>query len=156
MKDIEVALYEPEIPQNTGNIGRLCVGFDVPLSLVGPLGFEINEKRVRRAGLDYWVNLRYRLFPNPDDFLNEKRDFEIVGFSKTAETAYFDYEFKDKTILLFGPETRGLPPEFLKKHKIPVLKIPMLGPIRSHNLANSVAMALAEIYRKKFHQPPKV
>ncbi len=151
MNGIEVALFEPEIPQNTGNIGRLCVGFDVPLSLVGKLGFEITDKRVKRAGLDYWPDLRYHHYASFEEFLNDKKDFEIVAFSKKADTVFYDYAFKPRTILLFGRETKGLPAELIEGRGFPLLRIPILGPIRSHNLANSVAMGLAEVYRKNFH-----
>jgi tRNA (cytidine/uridine-2'-O-)-methyltransferase len=147
-----VALYEPLIPQNTGNIGRLCVGFDCELALIGRLGFEITSARVKRAGLDYWPLLRWRHYPDFETFLREAAAGRpIIAFSKRAEVSVYDHAFAEDSVLLFGPETTGLPDALWAEGRLAALKLPILGEIRSHNLANSVAMGLSELYRQNLH-----
>ncbi|MBN8218358.1 MAG: tRNA (cytidine(34)-2'-O)-methyltransferase [Spirochaetes bacterium] len=147
-----VALYEPLIPQNTGNIGRLCVGFDCELALIGRLGFEITSARVKRAGLDYWPLLRLSQYPDFESFLaGPAAGRPILAFSKRAEIPVYDHPFVEESVLLFGPETTGLPDSLWAHGRLTALKLPILGQIRSHNLANSVAMGLSEVYRQTRH-----
>ncbi len=147
--NVSVALYEPQIPQNTGNIGRLCVGFDCELYLLGQLGFEITDAKVKRAGLDYWPHLKYELIPQFEQFMKEKVGTKpLVAFSKRATRNLYQHQFEGNTVLLFGKETTGIPEEILEAYRIPILALPMLGPIRSYNLGNSVGMVLSEAYRQ--------
>lgn len=148
--NLEIILFEPEIPQNTGNIGRLCVGFNARLTLLGPLGFKITEKAVRRSGLDYWPHLDWQHILESEDYLKKKinEGWQICTLSTKSETKYTNHSFQNKTALVFGPETRGLPESWISKDDCHHLTIPMPGKVRSYNLANSVAMVLAETYRQ--------
>jgi len=144
-----VALVEPEIPQNTGNIARLCAATRTPLHIVGVTGFRLDDRAVRRAGLDYWdeVSLhRHRDINALYDFLADAR---FLYFSTKGDRSYLDYNFAPNDCLVFGPETRGLPENVLCSNWERCLTIPMLNPnVRSLNLANSVAVALYEALRQ--------
>ena len=146
---IHIALVEPEIPQNTGNIARLCAATRTPLHIVGVTGFRLDDKAVRRAGLDYWdeVDLtRHASLPALSQVLTNSR---FVYFSTKAEHSYLDWEFVENDCLVFGRETRGLPTELLRSNWNRCLKIPILNPkVRSLNLANSVAIVLYEALRQ--------
>jgi len=146
---ISVALVEPEIPQNTGNIARLCAATRTPLHLVGVAGFRLDQRAVRRAGLDYWEEVslyRHRDIDALYGFLPHAR---FVYFSTKAATPYFHWRFDRDDCLVFGRETRGLPEDILRKNWDRCLTIPMLNPnVRSLNLANSVAIALYEALRQ--------
>ncbi len=148
---MEVALFEPEIPPNTGNIARLCVNADVPLSIIGKPAFDLSEKAVRRAGLDYWQDLDLRLFTDYTTFREEKtrNNQRIFLISKFGESTYWDEEFKSGDVLVFGRETSGLPEEIRNSHdKDRILSIPMGKKSRSINLSNAVAIVLYEALRQ--------
>lgn len=144
---LHVVLYQPEIPQNTGNIGRTCVALHAKLWLVRPLGFRLEERRLRRAGLDYWDHL---VWETVDDWralqsrLNPRRFWH---FTKTASQSYVDVAYAEDDVLVFGSETRGLPSNLLADPQ-QTLRIPMQGPVRSLNLAAAVAIAAYEWRRQ--------
>lgn len=146
---IRVALVEPEIPPNTGNIARLCAATGVPLHIVGMTGFRLDDKAVRRAGLDYWPEViidRYATLPELADALPQSR---FVYLSTKAERNYLDWTFSHDDCLVFGRETRGLPEDLLKNNWDRCLKIPMLNPrVRSLNLATAVGIVLYEALRQ--------
>ncbi len=144
-----VVLIEPEIGANTGNIGRTCVGLEAKLHLVGKLGFSITDKQLRRAGLDYWPYLDFVHHPTWEDWWRLVPDSSRVFFFSTkAETSLFQTRFQDGDWLVFGKETKGLDPEVLEKFSEQVRRIPMVGPIRSLNVATAVAVVLFEGYRQ--------
>lgn len=145
---MNIALIEPEIPQNTGNIGRLSVATETTLILVGKLGFKLDDKHMKRAGLDYWENLSLKRFLSTEDFWQyvENKDFAI--FSKKAEKCYTEYNYTTDSILIFGRETMGIEESILTRYKNQTYKIPMWGKVRSLNLSNSVSIVLYEGYRQ--------
>jgi len=146
---IKVALVEPEIPQNTGNIARLCAATSTPLHIVGATGFRLDDKAVRRAGLDYWDQVDLTRHPNLDALTEVLTDSRLIYFTTKAERSYLDWEFTENDCLVFGRETRGLPVELLRANWHYCLKIPILNPkVRSLNLANSVAIVLYEALRQ--------
>ncbi|MBF0199324.1 MAG: tRNA (cytidine(34)-2'-O)-methyltransferase [Planctomycetes bacterium] len=140
MSDVNfnVVLFRPEIPQNTGNIGRLCVGTHCRLHLVHPLGFDLSEKQLRRAGLDYWQHLDVREHENWQPTDVDRTFF----FSKKATRSVFDIEFMPGDTLVFGSETKGLPDDMRFENQERCVALPHYGPVRSHNLANSVSAAV--------------
>ncbi|TGL57088.1 tRNA (cytidine(34)-2'-O)-methyltransferase [Leptospira ognonensis] len=149
---MEIALFEPEIPPNTGNIARLCVNADVPLCIIGKPAFDLSEKAVRRAGLDYWQDLDLHLFSDYETFLAEKqkRSQRIFLVSKFGETTYWDNRFQADDVLVFGKETSGLPEIIRASHpKERILSIPMGAKSRSINLSNAVAIVLYEALRQR-------
>ncbi len=146
---LHIALYEPEIPSNTGNIIRLCANGGFQLHLIYPLGFELDDKRLRRAGLDYaeWVNVQHH--QDYAAFCETLAPRRIFACSTKGQTRYSDVHFADEDVLLFGPETRGLPVDV--REALPasnVIKIPMLPTSRSLNLSNSVAIIAFEAWRQ--------
>jgi tRNA (cytidine/uridine-2'-O-)-methyltransferase len=144
-----VVLIEPEIGANTGNIGRTCVGLKAKLHLVGKLGFEITDRRLKRAGLDYWPHLDFVHHATWEDWWREVPDPSRVFFFTTkASTTLFQTRFQSGDWLVFGKETKGLDPAVLQAHPEKIRKIPMTGPIRSLNLATAVAIALFEGFRQ--------
>jgi len=144
-----VALIEPEIPQNTGNIGRTCVGTRANLHLVGNLGFEITDKNLKRAGLDYWQHLWWQHYENQKQWEQQIKDpNRVFYFSARATRSYFDVEFKPDDWLVFGKETKGLDPELMRRNEDRCLQIPILGPIRGLNVATAVAIVLYEAVRQ--------
>lgn len=144
-----VVLLEPEIPHNTGNIGRLCVGMGAKLHLIKPFGFELSDKNLKRAGLDYWQYLDYQIYENWEDFYSLRRPLEKIHFlSKKQGTAFYQASLSSQDFFVFGKETKGLPEPLLKKHEEQVLTVPMFGPVRSYNLSNTVAMVLSEAIRQ--------
>ncbi len=143
-----IVLYEPEIPQNTGNIGRLCVGLDATLHLIKPLGFSLEDKYMKRAGLDYWKYLDLKVYEDFNDFLRKNNPERIFYFSKKAEKIYWEGEYKRGDFLVFGKETLGLPEEIVFNPENRVYKIPMIGKTRSLNLSNSVAIVAYEAFRQ--------
>ena len=146
---IKVALVEPEIPQNTGNIARLCAATSTPLHIVGATGFRLDDKAVRRAGLDYWDQVDLTRHPNLAALTRGLTDSRLIYFTTKAERSYLDWEFTENDCLVFGRETRGLPVELLRANWHYCLKIPILNPkVRSLNLANSVAIVLYEALRQ--------
>ncbi len=145
---ISIVLVEPEIPENTGNISRTCACTGMPLYLVGKLGFEITQSRVKRAGLDYWDKLQiehvHELSVLTDRFGEEK----FFYFSSKAVRSYTDVEYPEDAFLVFGKETKGLPPELVAAHPDRALRIPMRPALRCLNLSNSVAVAAYEALRR--------
>lgn len=142
-----IALYKPEIPPNTGNIGRLCVATNTRLCLVGKTGFSLDDAAVKRAGLDYWDNLSLEIFPRMKDLIRAHSTQRIISVTKEGKYSHWDFPFERDDVLLFGSESKGLPPAAMKLCDETV-KIPMWGPVRSLNLANSVAIVLYEALRK--------
>ena len=146
---LRVVLVEPEIPQNTGNIARLCAATRTPLHIVGVTGFRMDERAVRRAGLDYWDEVSINRHRDLHDLATSQTSAQLLYFSTKGERSLWDYRFKADDCLVFGPETRGLPEELLKKNWERCLTIPMLNPkVRSLNLANAVSIALYEALRQ--------
>ncbi|HZA92246.1 MAG TPA: tRNA (cytidine(34)-2'-O)-methyltransferase [Gemmatimonadales bacterium] len=145
---IQVALIQPQIPPNTGNIARLCAATDTPLHLIEPLGFSIDDAQVRRAGLDYWD--RVDLWVHPDwfafrDAMNRSR---CLYFSAKARQSYLQAPYRANSCLVFGSETEGMPLRILEKHPEQCFTIPMSGAVRSLNLANAVSIVLYEALRQ--------
>ena len=145
---LNVVLVEPEIPQNCGNIARTCAATGAVLHLIRPLGFDISEKAVRRAGLDYWHQVDVREYENLDAFFAANRVAQMWCLSTKAPRSYTQAKFADGCYLLFGKETRGLPEEFLNRHYQECIRIPMLPDIRSLNLSNAVAITVYEALRQ--------
>ena len=146
---INVVLVEPEIPQNTGNISRTCAATGMRLHIVKPIGFDISERAVRRAGLDYWKYLDLRVYENYADFLS-KNEGEFYYCSTKAPESYAEADLShDGIYLLFGKETKGLDEELLKAHYDRCIRIPMIDEARSLNLSNSVAIIAYEALRQQ-------
>tara|TARA_A100001037_G_C15147877_1_gene637333 strand:+ start:3225 stop:3692 length:468 start_codon:yes stop_codon:yes gene_type:complete len=146
---VNIALYQPEIPPNTGNIMRLCANVGATLHLIQPLGFELNDKKMKRAGLDYLEHTTVELHQNYDGFLNSAAPTRIFAYTTKGSRPHSDPDFLEGDYLLFGPETRGLPDTILKS--IPAdnrIRIPMVWNSRSLNLANAVAIATLEAWRQ--------
>lgn len=147
--NFNVVLIEPEIPNNTGNIGRLCVGSYSRLHLVGKMGFEITDSRVKRAGLDYWDDLELVFHESFDQWFDQVEDpSRIFFFSSHGEKAYFKQDFRSGDYLVFGKESVGLEKALLERFSEQVVKVPFPGKVRSFNLANAVAMAIGEGLRQ--------
>ena len=145
---INIVLLEPEIPANTGNIGRTCVAAGVRLHLIEPMGFQINEKQVRRAGLDYWDKLDYTIYDSYSDFFDNNQDAKIYMATTKAKHIYSDVSYEDDCYLMFGKESAGIPEELLVDNEENTVRIPMFGESRSLNLGNSVAIVLYEVLRQ--------
>lgn len=146
---INVALVEPEIPPNTGNVARLCAANNVPLHIVGVTGFRLDDRAVRRAGLDYWPEVQLHRHQTLSDLYLALGNARFLYLSTKADKPYFDWAFEPDDCLVFGRETRGLPDEILQSNWDRCLTIPMLNPkIRSLNLASSVAIVLYEALRQ--------
>jgi len=155
-KNINVVLIEPEIPNNTGNIGRTCVALEASLHLVGPMGFTLEEKKLRRAGLDYWPHLDLHLYESQEEFFSGLKPTDQLAFLTTkVDKLYYDCDFSSEDHsdiwLIFGKETKGLSPQVLEEFKDHLYTIPMIGKTRSLNLANSVAIVLYEAHRQTNH-----
>lgn len=145
---MNIVLYEPQIPPNTGNIGRLCVGTNSTLHLIGPMGFSIQDKDLKRAGLDYWKDLNYFYYENVDHFFDDQKDQRFFFFSKKGTTPYTKIKFQKNDFLVFGSETSGLPENLMQKYQDQIYTIPMSGPIRSLNLASAASIILYEALRQ--------
>ena len=145
---LNIVLVCPEIHQNTGNIARTCAATGARLHLVKPLGFEITDKALRRAGLDYWYLLDVRIYDSLEEFLTCHREDRLWLLSTKAPRSYTEAAFWDGDYLLFGPESRGLPEPLLEAHRETCLKIPMIEGARSLNLSNSAAVVLYEALRQ--------
>lgn len=147
---INIVLFEPEIPANTGNIGRTCVATGTRLHLIEPLGFRLNEKAIKRAGMDYWDDLDVTTYIDYQDFLEKNPAAKEKMYMATTKSAnvYTDVEFEPDCYIMFGKESAGIPEEILVEHKDNCIRIPMLGEIRSLNLGNSVAVVLYEALRQ--------
>ena len=145
---LNIVLVEPEIPNNTGNIGRLCVGTESRLHLIKPYGFEITDKNLKRSGLDYWVHLDWNEYNNVDEWMAQIPDkSRVFLMSSHASKSIYDVEYQDGDWLVFGKESVGLSQEVLAKFENH-LKIPMSNLIRSYNIANSVAFVIGEAKRQ--------
>lgn len=149
MKNVNVCLLEPEIPQNTGNISRTCAATDSGLHLIKPLGFEINDKTLKRAGLDYWQYLDLSYYDEWAQFEKAHENVPMYFFSTKARRCYTDMHYEKGCILVFGKETAGLPEDLLKRNEEHCVRIPMYGDLRSLNLSNSVAVAVYEALRQQ-------
>nr|MBP3597826.1 tRNA (cytidine(34)-2'-O)-methyltransferase [Eubacterium sp.] len=145
---LNIVLLEPEIPANTGNIGRTCVAAGAKLHLIEPMGFRITEKQVKRAGLDYWDKLDYTIYDNYEDFLQKNPGAKIYMATTKARTVYSDASFEEDCYIMFGKESAGIPEEILVDNEENAIRIPMFGDIRSLNLGNSVAIVLYEALRQ--------
>ena len=145
---LNIVLHEPEIPANTGNIGRTCVAAGARLHLIEPLGFQINEKQLKRAGLDYWDKLDVTTYVNFEDFLTKNPGAKIYMATTKARKKYTDVKFEDDAYIMFGKESAGIPEEILLENQERAIRIPMLGDTRSLNLSNSVAIVLYEALRQ--------
>ncbi len=145
---LHVALIEPRIPPNTGNIGRLCAATDTPLHLIEPLGFSLDDRELRRAGLDYWGKVDLWVHPNWFEFRDAIARERCLYFSANARRDYREAPFRANSCLVFGNETDGMPARILEKHPEHCFRIPMRGRVRSLNLANAVSIVLYEGLRR--------
>lgn len=153
MKKFNVVLFEPEIPQNTGNIARLCACTGASLYLVGKLGFSLTDKYTKRAGMDYWENVDWHKVASLDELKNQYKDATLKEpnfyyLTTKSKKSFFDVEFKEGDFLVFGPESRGIPEAILDDNKETSITIPMLEGQRSLNLSNSVSIVLYEAIRQ--------
>ena len=148
-----IVLYQPEIPANTGNIARTCVGTNTRLHLIRPLGFSIDDKQVKRAGLDYWKDLDLVVWDSFEEFLENTEDKHYYLITKFGEKNYSDFDFSNKNdeeiYFIFGRETKGLPNEFREKYNNQCLRIPMSDKVRSLNLSNTAALIIYEALRQQ-------
>ena len=145
---LHVVLVEPEIPQNCGNIARTCAATGCTLHLIRPLGFDISDKAVKRAGLDYWHLVDVRDYENLEDFFAKNDVKQMWCLSTKAPRSYAEAEFRDDCYLFFGRETKGLPEDFLEKHRDACIRLPMREEARSLNLSNAVAITVYEALRQ--------
>lgn len=146
---MHIVLHEPEIPANTGNIGRTCVATGTSLHLIEPLGFRIDEKSIKRAGMDYWEHLNVSTYINYADFCAKNPGVRIWYATTKAKHSYTDVRFGPDDYIMFGKESAGIPEEILVDHEEYCIRIPMLSEIRSLNLSNSVAIVLYEALRQQ-------
>ena len=145
---INIVLHEPEMPANTGNIGRTCVAAGARLHLIEPLGFNINEKMLKRAGLDYRDKLDVIIYDNFEDFMQKNPEAKIYMATTKAPHTYTEVSYEPNCYIMFGKESAGIPEEILVEHQDTSIRIPMIGDIRSLNLSNSVAIVLYEALRQ--------
>ena len=145
---INLVLVEPEIPQNTGNIARTCAATGCKLHIVKPMGFTIDDKKLKRAGLDYWHLLGIQYYENLDEFFEINQDGRFFYSTTKGVNTYSDVSYKDGDFILFGKETKGLPEELLVKNKENCIRIPMIDEARSLNLSNAVAIVAYEALRQ--------
>lgn len=148
MAGFHIVLHKPEIPANTGNIGRTCVATGTRLHLIEPLGFRLNEKAIRRAGMDYWEELDVTRYLNYEDFLAKNPDAKIYYATTKAPRIYTEVSFEENAYIMFGKESGGIPEEILLENQATAIRIPMVGDSRSLNLSNSVAIILYEALRQ--------
>ena len=149
MGNINIVLLEPQIPQNTGNIARTCAATGASLHLIRPMGFEVDDKKLKRAGLDYWHALDITYYDGIDDFNEKNPGAEMYFFITKAENKYTDVEYPQKVFLVFGREDAGLPEELLKANRNRCVRLPMRDNLRSLNLSNTVAIAVYEVLRQR-------
>ena len=151
-----IVLLEPEIPANTGNIGRTCVATGTRLHLIEPLGFRLGEKELKRAGMDYWPQLDVTTYMNYEDFLRRNPGAKINMATTKGPQVYSDVSFEPDCYLMFGKESAGIPEEILLEHQDTAIRIPMVGETRSLNLSNSVAIVLYEALRQNHFDQMKL
>ena len=141
---MHLALYQPQVPPNTGNIGRLCVGMDCQLHIIGPCAFDFSDKALRRAGLDYWPHLNWTLYPGPAEFLAWLGDRTPWLVTKFGKHLFSEAAYVEDDVIILGNEVRGLPQEWHDRWTDTTVHIPIIGPIRAFNLANAAAMVLSQ------------
>lgn len=145
---MNIVLLEPEIPYNTGNIGRTCVATGSSLHLIKPLGFSLDEKHIRRSGLDYWKDLDLHVYENYQDFIEKNSLARVIMATTKAQKAYSEIAYNYDDFIMFGRESAGIPEELLKKNRDHCVRIPMVKGTRSVNLSNAVAILLFEALRQ--------
>ncbi len=148
MTDLNIVLVEPEIPQNTGNIARTCAATGAALHLVKPMGFTVDDRKLKRAGLDYWDKLNITYYENLDEFLTRNAGEAMYFFTTKAPRRHTDVTYPDRVFLLYGKETAGLPESLLQAHPDACVRIPMREHLRSLNLSNAVAIGVYEVLRQ--------
>ncbi|RDY27230.1 tRNA (cytidine(34)-2'-O)-methyltransferase [Lachnotalea glycerini] len=148
MAKLNIVLYEPEIPANTGNIGRTCVATGTRLHLIEPLGFSLSEKSIKRAGMDYWNDLDVITYVNFDEFLQKNPNAKIYMATTKSKQTYTEVCYEPDCYIMFGKESAGIPEEILVNYEETAIRIPMIGDIRSLNLSNSAAIVLYEALRQ--------
>lgn len=153
---LNIVLFEPEIPANTGNIGRTCVATGTRLHLIEPLGFRLNEKSIKRAGMDYWEHLDVTRYINFEDFLEKNPGAKIYMATTKGQHVYTEVNYEPDCYIMFGKESAGIPEEILVKNPDTCIRIPMLSEIRSLNLSNSVAVVLYEALRQNHFSSMKL
>lgn len=156
MAKLNIVLYEPEIPANTGNIGRTCVATGTRLHLIEPLGFHLTEKAVKRAGMDYWPQLDVTRYINYQDFLEKNPGAKIYMATTKAQKVYTEVNYEPDCYIMFGKESAGIPEEILKENPDTAVRIPMVGDTRSLNLGNSAAIILYEALRQNGFEQMKL
>ena len=149
MSKINIVLHQPEIPQNTGNIARTCAATGASLHLIRPLGFAIDDRKLKRAGLDYWHQLDITYYDNLEDFYTRNPGAKVYYFTTKAQHVYTDITYPDPVYIMFGKETKGLPEELLYANPDTCVRLPMREGLRSLNLSNTVAVAVYEILRQE-------
>lgn len=147
---LNIVLHEPEIPANTGNIGRTCVAAGARLHLIEPLGFRLDEKSLKRAGMDYWQQLDVTTYIDYGDFLSRNPGAKLYMATTKAEKIYTEVNYEPDAYIMLGKESAGIPEEILVQHKEACIRIPMAGDIRSLNLGNSAAVILYEALRQNY------
>ncbi len=148
MNELNIVLIEPEIPQNTGNIARTCAATGARLHLVEPMGFRIDDKKLKRAGLDYWHLLDITYYSSTEDFFSKNLNSNFYYFSTKAKHIYSEINYPEKVYIVFGKETAGLPEKLLHDNPETTVRIPMISDARSLNLSNSVAIGVYEVLRQ--------
>ena len=148
MAELNIVLYEPEIPANTGNIGRTCVATGTKLHLIEPLGFRLDEKAIKRAGMDYWKDLDVTTYVNWEEFCEKNPNAKIYMATTKGRHVYSDVSYEPDCFIMFGKESAGIPENILVNNQETCVRIPMIGDIRSLNLSNSVAIVLYEALRQ--------
>ena len=149
MIDINIVLIEPEIPQNTGNIVRTCAVTGAKLHLVKPMGFEFDDAKLKRAGLDYWREMEIYFYENSDEFFEKNAGEKMYFFTKKAPKSFSEIDYPERVFLVFGKETKGLDEKLLSSHLDSCVRIPMRNNLRCLNLSNSAAIAVYEVLRQK-------
>ena len=145
---LNIVLFEPEIPSNTGNIGRTCAATGTRLHLIEPLGFSLSEKALKRAGMDYWKDIDVIRYLDYEDFMEKNPQAKIYMATTKAQKVYTEISYEPDCFLMFGKESGGIPEEILKEHPDTCMRIPMIGDTRSLNLSNSAAIVLYEALRQ--------
>ncbi|MFV0466753.1 MAG: tRNA (cytidine(34)-2'-O)-methyltransferase [Lachnospiraceae bacterium] len=156
MAKLNIILHEPEIPANTGNIGRTCAATDTQLHLIEPLGFRLNEKEIRRAGMDYWNDLKVSRYSCWGDFLQKNPNAKIYMATTKGRHLYTEVTYESDCFIMFGKESAGIPEEILVDYEDTCVRIPMMDQIRSLNLSNSVAVILYEALRQNHFDQMKL
>lgn len=146
---MNIVLHEPEIPQNTGNIVRTCVATGSKLHLIKPLGFSVEDKYLKRAGLDYWKDADITYYESYEDFLEKAKPSRVIMATTKAHQVYSDFKYEDGDYIMFGKESAGIPEEILVENEETCVRIPMIGDIRSLNLSNSVAIMVYDALRQQ-------